>query len=502
MPRLPWPLLALLLLACPGSDKDPADSGGGTADGGVDGGGDGGGTTGDGGGTADGGGTTGDGGGTADGGGTTGDGGGDGGGEGDGGTPWVVYDTVQATDLAWAADEDVGSVLRVQWSQLSPAHAWVEFSSDGATWSASPRVVVETGAAAALVLGLPYDTALTLRVVNDFGEGPLFTDPVEARTGPLPEGAPTAWVSAAETSGWDPTLRYLWTSVRGLGQTWLVIVDRQGDLVWVRPQPDSIQTYWTSVTRAGDALLWDDTDFFGDDDRVVEAAIDGTVLHTYDTPHLHHAFAELEDGAIAWQAWPDDGVETIEQVDLDGSTQRLFEAPEGWHTNALWWDEASDSLLSSYYSHHSIQQIDRPTGEVLATWGQEGDWTFSPSDSRFWFQHGVSLTADGTLLLSCHIAEDSDEAVVREYRLDEAGAALEQVWTVGAGEGIEAAYYGEALRLPGGNTLRNYGSNARVREVDPTGAVVWELEWRDALGDPAALVGHMAPLEDLYALAP
>ena len=61
---------------------------------------------------------------------------------------------------------------------------------------------------------------------------------------------------------------------------------------------------------------------------------------------------------------------------------------------------------------------------------------------------------------------------------------------------MEAQYYGEAHRLPGGNTLHNYGSAARLREITPDGEVVWDADW------DAGYMGRSEPVADLYALAP
>ena len=55
---------------------------------------------------------------------------------------------------------------------------------------------------------------------------------------------------------------------------------------------------------------------------------------------------------------------------------------------------------------------------------------------------------------------------------------------------------GEAHRLPNGNTLHNYGSNARLREVTPEGQVVWDVQWS------GSLIARSTPIEDLYALMP
>ena len=56
---------------------------------------------------------------------------------------------------------------------------------------------------------------------------------------------------------------------------------------------------------------------------------------------------------------------------------------------------------------------------------------------------------------------------------------------------------GEVHRLPGGNTLHNYGEESRLREVTPDGAIVWEVWWE---GDEH--IGRSTPFADLYDLAP
>ncbi len=55
--------------------------------------------------------------------------------------------------------------------------------------------------------------------------------------------------------------------------------------------------------------------------------------------------------------------------------------------------------------------------------------------------------------------------------------------------------------MPGGNTLQNYGSNLRLREVTPDGAVVWDVQW-PTTAPSFSVVGRSVMIEDLYALAP
>lgn len=443
-------------------------------------------------------------------GGTPGDGGGsttgDGGGSDGGGDPWVVYKEVQATDLSWSVHEEVGSLIRVGWTQTAPAFAWVEFrleeDSEETEWWSSPRRIQEPGEAEVLLPGIPYGAAVSLRLHNDFGEGSVQTEPLAAEAGPLPEGIPQAFVTVSQPESWDPDARWLWTSVRGLGWSWLVIIDRQGRPVWAYQVDSQLQSFSPSLSRDGSALVWDETDFFSDDDRVVRSSLDRSVEQIRSTPGLHHAFAETDDQSIAWHSWLDDDLETIEELASTGEQSRLFGGLDDWYSNSLWWDETDDILLSSSYTQETVLRLDRASGEVLDSWGNEGDWSFDPPESQFWFQHGAHLTEAGTLLLSCHSSRDSDEAVVREYQLDEDARVLREIWSVGQGEGVEAPYYGEARRLPGGNTLQNYGSNALVREWTSAGTVVWEVQWVDARGDAASTIGRMVSLDDLSPLLP
>ena len=146
--------------------------------------------------------------------------------------------------------------------------------------------------------------------------------------------------------------------------------------------------------------------------------------------------------------------------------------------------------------------IDHASGDELYRWGQDGFWSFDPPESLFDWQHGVTYTPDGNLLLSTHASTTSEEGVVREYVIDDEARALVEVWSFGVGDGINAYYLGEAHRLPGGNTLHNYGSTARIREATHEGEVVWDVEWVDERGNLCNLIGRSNPIEDLYALAP
>ncbi len=133
---------------------------------------------------------------------------------------------------------------------------------------------------------------------------------------------------------------------------------------------------------------------------------------------------------------------------------------------------------------------------MVQAWGNlEGTWGFAKGSETFWKQHGPRLTPDGTLLLSSHFADGQYDLVAREYRLDEEAEELEEIWSCGGGSGIEVRYAGEAYRLPGGNTLLNYGPEALFREYAPDCSVAWELVWPE--GSSLRRTAFPASLYDL-----
>ena len=135
---------------------------------------------------------------------------------------------------------------------------------------------------------------------------------------------------------------------------------------------------------------------------------------------------------------------------------------------------------------------------MLAYWGQLGGaWEFAEGSGAFWKQHYPRRTPEGNLLISTWVDSDNQEMVAREYEIDEENQVLREVWSCGQGSGTEAGAAGEAHRLPGGNTLHNYGSTARLREATPDGTVVWDVAW-----DRATFIGRSEVIADLYALWP
>jgi hypothetical protein len=422
-----------------------------------------------------------------------------------------------ASGLTVAVHGTIGSILTVGWEQLETCSGVVAYHiDDEETWSSSPAKEWEAGAQEQLILGVPFTAEVELRLEQDCARGAYSTRSVSAQTDPLPDGLPHAALVSAVDGAWDPSWPYILVSIDSRNdhsdpdQTWTVILNRAGRTVWALPTQAFRITMAPRVAADGASLLLDQNSFWyifdaGAASQVLRVDLLGNEIELFDTPGLHHPFTELPDGTIAWGA-ADGMTETIELLDPSTLEQRTLWSCYGFHqqigaiqpcsANTLNWSQPRDSYLISFFSTDSVVEVDATSGESLRWFGHlPGSYAFDPEDSAFYWQHGTNFTDAGTLLLSTLNGEPGDETHAREYELDDDAQILRQVWAFGEGEGIYGYEMGEAWRLPNGNTMHNMGTAQRLREITPTGDVVWDLSW-----SRGSYIGRSVGIEDLYGL--
>ena len=421
------------------------------------------------------------------------------------------------TGIQWRLHDEIEALVYVSWEQLEAAAVHVEYSFDEGQWLATSAFDAGQGEHEALLLGIPYDSDVRIKVASDLGEGPVFSAEVEAATGVQPADLPPPALLQSDPAAWEPAGNYLLGSINQYdggwtgGRYWKFILDRQGRVVWALETPGGNWTIYQRVALNGTDILWDEFTYWnvwdeGAGSRVHRMKIDGTIVQSYDTPGGHHAFVELPDGSLVYGS-ADWESERLDRLNADGTYDTIWDCRD-YHdalginqmcqSNSLFWHEPSDSFLYSFYTTEVVLEIDQASGQVVRQFGHlPGSWEFAPEDSAFWWQHGVTYTVAGTLLVSTHSLPSSEELCVREYEVDDGAQTLTEVWNFGVGAQAMGPYAGEAHRLPSGNTLHNYGSGARVREATPDGDVVWEARWGGS-----KLLGRTVWLEDLYDFAP
>ena len=412
-----------------------------------------------------------------------------------------------ATGITATPHDEIGSILVVRWEQSGAVEGVIEFTVDG-EWRQTPVFTAVSGESVeVLLLGVPFATDTQWRFSGTLDGAAVVSDAYDARTRALPDGLPEASVLVAEAGAWVETDRYLLGSINqdaggwSGGTYWKFILDRQGRYVWAHETPDNNWTIFVRISHDGDDILWDEATYWssfdaGEASEIHRMKIDGTIVESVPAPGLHHAFVELADESLVWGA-ADFSSETLRKRTPDGKTEDLWTCFDSFQvdycqSNTLYWHEATDTYLYSFYTNSSVVELDA-AGNTLHYWGQNPNWGFSPEESKFDWQHGVHYLPSGNILLSSHTVEGDLETVVREYAVDEKTQTLTQVWSFGEGEGLHADTAGEAHRLDNGNTLHNYGSSGHLREVTPEGEIVWEIEWPGN-----RLLGRTVYLADLY----
>lgn len=417
------------------------------------------------------------------------------------------------SELSWRLHDDHGSLAYVTWFQTVAATVHVEYSFDEGLWLSSPAFTGVAGVNEQLLVGIPYETTSAWRVVGADGTS---LDGEAIVTDDLPRNFPAPEVEIGDESKWVVGGNYLLTSINSHAGGWTggsyytFIVDRQGRIVWARLTPNENWTLYSQVALSGDHILWDEaTKWSNWDDGAGSTVHRGYLdaeIEVIDTPGLHHAWVQLPDETLVWGSQDHGGGEAlVERGPTDDDERILWTCDDDWpgsqddgrcESNGIFYSPERDTFLYSFYTNNSLVEVDRQTGESVWWAGLvAGGYQFRPPESQFSWQHGVSWTAAGTLLVSTYYPGEGSRGTTAavEYDVDKVAGTLTPVWVFDPG--VHADTNGDAWRLENGNTLHVVGSSGNLYEVDPEGEVLWHLDFGGT-----HLLGRGEFIEDLYAL--
>ena len=425
--------------------------------------------------------------------------------------------TVTKNGISVWLDSTVKSMVWVQWDQKAESMAHVEYSFDDGVWLSSPVESAPAGINERVLVGIPFDTSVDIRLVSDDGGTVVGPD---ARTGPNPRfdnrDLPRADLRSGDETRWYPSGRYLLTSINDHDGGWrdgtyyTIVLDRQGRTVWAKAAPDKHWTLYATIdpiTR--DHFLWDESTKWsslddGANSKIHRAYLDREI-ESISTVGLHHEWVELPDGTLAWGSVSPDHSTSEALVELaPGASEAtpIWTCTEDWpgaghcESNGLFYEPSTNRYLYSFYTNNSLVEVDRGTGESAWWAGAVADgYAFVPESSQFAWQHGVSYTSTGTLLVSTKSAVNGGNITtyVREYTVDHENGRLNQEWFCDSEE--YAATNGDAWRLPNGNTLHVLGAAGQIKEYLADCTVVWHLDFGNDY-----LLGRGEFVDDLYSL--
>jgi hypothetical protein len=372
----------------------------------------------------------------------------------------------------------------------------------------SPTQPAEAGENTRLLVGIPFGLDADWAVVS--GDGRV--DGSAIRTADAPPNLPQATLYDSDPSAWVEGDNYLLSSINQNdggwtgGTYWTFIMDRQGRMVWARPTPSRHWTLFAQVSVTGDHILWDESTLWSSFDGGAGSKVHRTYLdqeiEVVATPGLHHAFVELPDGTLTWGSQDHGGGEALVELAPGADDETvLWTCSDDWpgsgggcESNGIYYSPERNTYLYSFYTNSSLVEVDRETGESLWWAGEvDGGYEFDPPEGEFTWQHGVSWTDAGTLLLSTESVRGPNTTLVREYEVDEDEGVLRQIWYHDSD--IYAQTNGQAWRLDNGNTLHVIGSASAIKEITVDNEEVWSLKFPSD-----RLLGHGEFIDDLYDL--
>jgi len=290
------------------------------------------------------------------------------------------------------------------------------------------------------------------------------------------------------------------------GLFWVYIMDRQGRIVWYFADGTSnAATGFQRIARDGE-YIWIDKARTGTR-GVVKMTLDRQYMETIALP-ISDAIDVTDDGAVLF-----DTNGTLRELARGSTTPRtIWTCGTGFgncYSNTINWNKADNTVLMSFPEPNTVAQINRQTGELVASYGdRSGSYTFSPSTWSMEWQHFPNISATGTLMVSSHLPmfpEGSSAGPMQhafiEFDIDRTGRRLVERWSYSAGTEW-ALSRGMVIKLPNGNYLGNYGTGGAIREITPDKQTVFHVKFDVATGSDYAnkMVGHNVLVDDLYAL--
>lgn len=430
------------------------------------------------------------------------------------------------SDVQVSVHERVNTVLVVTWRQLLEADsAWLEFTFEDGVVMQSRPLAGALGAHRDVVLGVPGEVDVTLRIVNQKAGVVFASSDHLGRTEAVPSG--TNGMPPATVLAYDPAIaspdRWLVGSVEnsegGCGPEcynrwtyWTYIMDRKGRIVWYYADPASNATSSFQRRARDGEYLWIEKRPYGRPGprAVLKTTLDGEYSEEIPVANLADSIDVTEEGSLLY-----DAQDELREMARDGTVRNIWSCRaqfgQGFacYTNTINYVAETNSVWMSYPDENTVVEVSRATGQLIASYGDvAGSYGFSPGTWQFEFQHFPNVTPEGTLLVSSHMPgfADTFEPVAGqhafvEFTIDRQNRQLVERWFYN--EGPEwAMYKGMAIRVSNGNTLANYGSGGVIREITPDKRTAFHVKFDAPNGDDFynKMVGHNELIDDLYAL--
>jgi len=449
--------------------------------------------------------------------------------------------TTDTTDTATTTDADIvdlqvvpGDIPGVMIATFTSTEGTprVEYGLDATLGTSTPAGASGTSHEI-VVLGVKTGKTYQFQAVVETASGEERSALVEARVDSADVSVPLWDLLSEDESKQCTPGGFVLVSHIGANNSGVMIIDRDGDIVWSQPAPPppddcpTITYHQVSRVRPGptaDAITYTtaDGDRIQQCGTIVEQPMDGSASTTTFTDVSHHDFVILPDNSYGWLGYDfgpyDNCLEkgmTLKSTAVDivatsprgGANNEATEVFNSFtdygnplkcdfndenflqaagyfdltHANSLMYRESDDAFFMMWRWHDNLIKIDRATGDKV--WEFGGTYSdFTPAkgqDPAELYNHShMSEIWDGGLFIfnnNDYGPDDPGPSYVQEYALDETNMTYEVTWNWNTG-GFENLL-GDARRMPYtdcDNVIISLSRSGIVQEMTRDEEVVWQ----------------------------
>jgi len=418
--------------------------------------------------------------------------------------------------------EKVNTVVRVRWTTAEPQVSQVLFGDTPDYGMATELETEPTTEHVALLRGLKANTRFNYRVVVDDGAVHC-SDDATVETAGLPSSLPEVSLEVDEASAVGG-----YTAVPivagDVTSTTITIFDEDGDYVWYY-EFDGGLAMRATVSLDRQWVLFNYVPQSPDDQGAIyRVSWDAETIERIEATDMHNDFVELPEGnrfaSLQWETreYKDAGGprqivgSRIIEVDFDGGYDIVWSTFDGlepdlsrtyppllasdeledWtHLNYLHYDEDKDAYLTPSFHESMVMSVDRGTGSLNWTLGDEGRDYELQDDVRLAFPHSVVSVGDKVMVFDHGEATECSRASL--LSLDEGAGTATEEWTYESEDCLLVYFMGAASVLPNDHYLITWSTSGQLDEITPDGDLVWRMGM--SIGSAFAFAAHV---EGLY----
>lgn len=481
---------------------------------------------------------------------------GNGGGNGGNGNPDIDG---ELSNLSYGNNAVIPNVVHVEWDTNLPGVSHVEYGLDGALDHSTPVSADGTHFDFNL-LGLKSNHSYSFQAVTVTDDGQTLKSDLGTVDIPIqPQGLPSMVVSeydpARTMDGGDG---FVLLSIVQTDNSWVAIVDRDGDYVWYVEADDGLNIPSAHPSPDGTAIVYTQNDRMqvSDFGGIVRMTMDGDKVVTF-APGGHHDAIQLNNGDIAFLNVETDTWDVDNRGDALVAFDNVYEAPLGaeegdpdytrvwslserlsdypyepWHVCSHFDAEAyhmegtkdwshSNSIMTTgdddyiYFVSKNLDamfKVERETNrEVWQLGGRDSDFTFSNFSGAFedspdvWSHGHMSHLWDGGFCMFDngyhHDTDATGEGIQHsraiEYSFDESTRKVTKTWDWWVPDNYFNPELGDCRRLGNENHLVSVMVAGYAVELSPENDVIWKL----AISESGAALSRVTYLHDIYTLA-